>query len=100
MATAMKSTKNKTKEISTLTLKWGTLKAWDLKTKKQLDLLEKYSKHGVCMSAMAQDDTKEQKEIICKIIDTITDPRGILLSWDGIFVSKADAKKYVMSYDG
>ena len=46
-----------------------------------------------------QNDSKKQKELICKIIDTITDPKGIFLDWDGIYISKAKAKKYVMNYD-
>lgn len=91
----------KKKEISTLSLKWGTLKSWDLKTKEQEKLLEAFcdDENGMSASAAMQNNSKKQKEIICKLIDTITDPQGIYLDWDGIYVSKAKAKKYVMNYE-
>jgi hypothetical protein len=46
---------------------------------------------------MAQRDTPRQKEIICELIDNISADE-IFLDWDGIYVSKEDAKKYVMEY--
>ena len=48
------------------------------------------------MSAMMQRDTPEQKEIICKLIDLM--PGEIYLAWDGKYVSKDDAKQYVLNY--
>lgn len=88
--------KKQPKEISSLSLKFGTLKAWDLKTKEQLEILKKYSKLGMAGGAAQQEDTSEQKKLICELIDTITNPRGIFLDWDGVYVSKKKAKKYVM----
>jgi hypothetical protein len=47
---------------------------------------------------MAQRDTPRQKEIICELID-LCDGDTIYLEWDGVDVSKAEAKKYVMDYN-
>lgn len=80
-----------------LTLKWGTLKAWNLTSQKGRELLEKYVSLGASMSAMAQNDTQEQKEIICQMIDECG-AAEISLDWDGEYVSKDEAKKYVMNY--
>lgn len=80
-----------------LTLKWGTLKAWDFEgneTAKQL--LKRYAEIGASFSAMMQRDTPEQKEIICKLIDLT--PGEIHLDWDDKWVSKDEAKRYVMEY--
>lgn len=80
-----------------LTLKWGTLKAWNFEGNKEAEkLLKRYCEIGSCISAMAQRDTPEQKEIICKLINLV--PGKIYLDWDGEYVSKEVAKKYVMEY--
>ena len=79
-------------------LKWGTLKGWNVTTGKGLELLKKYCEIGSSMSAMAQRDTPEQKQIICDLIDECDDPKGIYLDWEGEYVSKEEAKKYVMEY--
>jgi hypothetical protein len=84
------------KKVS-LTLKWGTLKTWDFGTDESFDLFKKYVDLGTSASAMTTDDTPEQKEIICKLID-LCDGETIHLEWDGVDVSKAEAKKYVLDY--
>lgn len=89
--------------MNTLTLKWGTLKAWrfpneDTKVKFKA-LCEEYEREGgLCVSAAAQKDTPRQKEIICEFIDLVDDPKGVYLDWDGKYVSKDEAKEYVRSY--
>jgi len=81
-----------------LSLKWGSLKSWDFEgNQTAIDLMKKYCEIGSSVSVMAQNDTPEQKEIICQIIDSM--PGDIYLDWDGIFVSKEDAKKHVMEYN-
>lgn len=80
-----------------LTLKWGTLKAWSFKSDDARELLREYGEIGQSMSAMAQQDTPRQKEIICALIDVCSAPT-IYLDWNGEYVSKADAKRYVMEY--
>ena len=49
----------------TLTLKWGTLKAWDFSNSERgAKLLKEYHEIGSSFSAMMQVDTHRQKEII------------------------------------
>ena len=80
-----------------LTLKWGSLKAWDIKNPKAFELLKRWHELGVSASAMAHTDTPEQKEIVCRIIDAV-DCETIYLDLDGVHVSKEEAKEYVMNY--
>jgi hypothetical protein len=80
----------------TLTLKWGTLKSWDIQTETGRALLKRWAELGASMSAMAQRDTPEQKEIICQLIDGCEGE--IYLDWDGVYVSKEKAKEYVRGY--
>jgi len=79
-----------------ITLKWGTLKSWKLTSEKGIDLLKKYYELGASYSAMAQHDTPEQKKLICEMIDEV--PGEIYLEWDDKYVSKEEAKRYVMEY--
>jgi hypothetical protein len=79
-----------------LTLKWGTLKSWNVKSEKGRELLKKYFDEGASMSAMLQKDTPEQKDVLCELIDIM--PSDIYLDWDDEYVSKEAAKKYVMEY--
>lgn len=80
----------------TLTLKWGTLKSWDL-GEWSLPLMREYNRIGSSMSVALQHDTPRQKEIICQIIDR-GNFKKVLLDWEGKYVSKNKAKKYVMGY--
>jgi len=83
---------------NSLTLKWGTLKSWDFSTDdKATPLFKEYSEIGSSISAMTQKDTQRQKEIICKLIDLVYGK--IYLDWDGKYVSKKEAKKYVLEYE-
>jgi hypothetical protein len=84
-------------EGESLTLKWGTLKAWRFKQPKMRDLLERYHALGSTWSAMEQRDTPEQKQLICEMIDA-GDFDTVYLDWDGEHVSKERAKEYVMDY--
>lgn len=81
-----------------LTLKWGTLKSWKLSSARARELLREYIEAGSSMSAMLQNDSPRQKEIICELIDECGDPQGIYLDWDGKYVSKDAAKQYVREY--
>jgi hypothetical protein len=80
-----------------ISLKWGTLKAWHLHSDKGRELLKKYFDLGASSGAMTQHDTQEQKELICQMIDECN-AELICLDWDGVDVSKDDAKKYVRDY--
>lgn len=80
-----------------LVLKWGTLKEWKFTSDAARALLKEYGEIGSAPGAMMQRDTPRQKEIICALIDD-GDFETVHLDWDGIDVSKEEAKKYVMEY--
>ena len=90
----METVENKNK----LTLKWGTLKAWNFTNSEEgSKLLKGYNEIGSSYSAMAQQDTPRQKEIICELID-LCEENTIYLDWDDEYVSREKAKEYVMNY--
>ena len=80
-----------------LTLKWGTLKGWSFPNNpKAMELITRYHELGASFSVMTQHDTPEQKQILCDLIDVTNNPDGIYLDWDGKYVSKEEAKKYIV----
>jgi hypothetical protein len=86
-----------------LTLKWGTLKAWDFQQPKTQALFKEWCELGWTWSAdgcviALWRMTPRQKELICEIIDAL-DAETVHLDWDGVDVSKEDAKRYVMEYN-
>lgn len=85
-------------KTSYLSLKWGTLKEWKFVSEEEKTLAKKYFDFGVIMGAAQQNNSLEQKEIICKLIELCTEPKGIFLDWDGEFVTKEKAKEYVLNY--
>jgi hypothetical protein len=82
-----------------LTLKWGTLKAWNLNPDgPAIEAVKRYHDVGtVEMSAMMQRDTPEQKQAVCDLIDAL-DADTVYLDWEDKHVSKDEAKAYVMEY--
>lgn len=80
-----------------LTLKWGTLKGWSLKTDASKAAFKRYAEFGMSASAMEQHDTPEQQTALLDLIDAV-DTDEILLDWEGTTVSKDDAKEYVRNY--
>lgn len=84
-------------QMDQLTLKWGTMKAWHLKTEAARAAAKRYFEIGEhSMSAMAQHDTPEQREAMCDLIDAIDGE--IWNDWDGVQMTKDEAKKYVREY--
>ena len=82
-----------------LSLKWGTLKAWNLKTDASKTALKKYAEAcGLSsLSAMTQHDSDAAKDALCELIDAV-DCETIYLDWDNQHVSKDRAKEYVRNY--
>ena len=80
-----------------LTLKWGTLKASAFHSEKAKELLREYEELCSSWEDAQQHDTPRQKEIICELIDE-GNFKKVYLDWDGKYVSKKEAKKYVMNY--
>ena len=84
-------------EKSSLLLKWGTLKGWDLHSEKMEKLMKEYFEIGASWGAAQQHDTERQKEIICELIDECDG--DIQNDWTGeVYANKEDAKKYILEY--
>lgn len=82
-----------------LTLKWGTLKAWNFDEGSPAhEAFRRYRQLGpVSAGAMSRHDTQEQTNAICDIIDAL-DNDLVYLDWDNRDVSKDEAKKYIREY--
>lgn len=81
--------------MNKLTLKWGSVKAWDLESPEAVAALKRWADFGVSASAMCQHDTPEQKQALIEAIDHMDE---IYLDWDGKYVSRDEAKEYVRNY--
>lgn len=81
----------------TITLKWGTLKGWNVNEgSAAIPLLQRYHELGVSMSCAAQKDTEEQKKILC---DMVSLPgMRVYLDWGDKYVSKDQAIEYIDKY--
>lgn len=85
-------------ERDSLTLKWGTLKACDIKTESAWAAAQKYFDAGEqSAGAMTQHDAPEQKAALCDLIDAVN-CETIDNDWTGEAMSKDAAKSYVMEY--
>lgn len=80
----------------TLLLKWRTLKGWSLKSEAALEAGRKYAATGrhSANGAMTQHDDADQKRALCDLIDAIDGT--IQNDWTGDFMSKDEAKAYVL----
>ena len=78
-----------------LTLKWGSVKGWDLGTDEAKAALKKWANYGVSMSAMAHKDKPDQKQALIDAIDFMDE---IWLDWEGKQVSREEAKEYIRNY--
>ena len=81
-----------------LLLKWGTLKGWILKNEDSREILKRYAELGHALGAIQQEDTPEQKELICQLIDIIDG--DIENDWTGKMMTKDQAKEYIRTYGG
>lgn len=79
-------------------LKFGTLKEWNVHSEECISLVKEYFNQGVSASLISQHDTEEQKELLCKLIDTCN-AETIYLDWNDTHVSKQEAKKYIREYE-
>ena len=81
-----------------LLLKWGSWKGYDFgNNPKAIELINKFNAEGVSQSAIAQENTDSQKDILCEIIDIMDGT--IQNDWDGEYYTKEQAKEYVRSYN-
>ena len=80
-----------------LTLKWGSIKGWEIETEEFRNAIKKWFDSGnVSMSAMMQKDTPEQVSAILEAIDSCNG--DIWNDWEGTKMTKEDAKKYILEY--
>lgn len=77
-------------------LKWGTLKGWDLHSKKGKKLSDEYISLGRSMGAMSQKDTERQRDIILEMVDECDG--SIQSDWSGEYFTKKAAKSYILDY--
>lgn len=78
-----------------LLLKWGTLKSYNFEENPEaFELIKEYTSLWSCESRMLQNDSQEQKQILCKIIDKVD--WCIQSDWGWEFYTKEEAKKYVL----
>ena len=82
-----------------MTLKWGTLKAWELNSEHAKKVAEEIDTRGLqwSMGAAQQVMTDAHRQAVCDLIDAL-DCDTVYLDWDGKDVSKEEAKQYVMEY--
>lgn len=81
-----------------LLLKWGTVKGWSgfKKGSECFDLLDKYFEDGVSMSCAMDKPDEARKLILCELIDKFD---GVIHNdWDGVDMTKEQAKKYIMEF--
>lgn len=83
-------------EKDSLTLKWGTLKAWHFHRENGQRLIKEYFEIGSSMSAALKKDTPRQKEIVLELIDECDG--DIWNDWDNVKMTKDEAKAYVLNY--
>ena len=84
--------------LQCITLKWGTLKGWDVAEDNAaaMDLLKRYHELGVCMSVAAQNDSDDQKGILCELVSL--PEMNVYLDWDGKYVTQQEAVAYIKTY--
>ena len=85
-------------ESEVVTLKFGTLKGWDVDESNDaaINILKRYHEIGTCFSVAAQKDTPEQKQLL---VDLVSLPgMKVYLDWDDKFVSQEEAMKYIQDY--
>lgn len=86
-----------TKDKDYLLLKWGTLKGWKIKTESARAAFQHYADTGKhSLSAAMQYDDDDQKKALCDLIDAIDGK--IQNDWSGKYMTKDEAKRYVIEY--
>lgn len=84
-------------EREKLGLKWGGLKAWDMRTDKSIAALRAYFDAGEqCMSAAMQRNNDAQKKALCNLVDATN--AQIYNDWTGEKMTKAEAKDYILNF--
>ena len=80
-----------------LTLKFGWLKSWRLTDQRTPALAKELVNLAASYRRKFIYPTQKERMILCKIIDAAK-IKKVFLDWDGIYVSKSEAKKYILNY--
>lgn len=80
-----------------LILKWGTIKGWENLTEKSMKIIQLYFSDGFPASCATDHPDENRKHLLCDLIDQLEGK--IYLSWDGKYVTKDEAKKYIIEYE-
>jgi hypothetical protein len=83
-------------QVDFLTLKWGNLKAWNLRSEAALAAMGNFVATHPSVGAMARLNN-DQKVALCNVVDACN-CETVYLDWDGKDVSKDEAKRYIMEY--
>ena len=78
-------------------LKWGTLKGYRVADNLVAQgLIKQYMELGASASAMLQEDTSQQKQIICELLRVHQGP--IINDWSGEEMTVDKAVSYIQQY--
>jgi hypothetical protein len=81
-----------------LYIKWGTLKGWGNLSPETTAILQQWADLGTTLSAAAQRDTPEQKELLCRAIDSVAASGGVIWNdWTGRKLTPRGAKRRIMA---
>lgn len=86
------------REKSELMLKWGTVKGWSgfYEGEPPMIALEKWAAiSGVSGGAATHDNTDAHRAALCEVVDAVD---LVYYEWDGRYMSKDEAKAYIMGY--
>lgn len=81
--------------MNKLILKWGTVKGWKLESPEAVAALQKWLDFGASASAMMHKDAPGQQQALLDAIDKMD---KIYLDWDDKYVSREEAKDYILNY--
>jgi len=79
-----------------LLLKWGTIKGYHVSDSHSKELIKRYIELGASASAMHQQDTPEQKQILCELLRVHQGP--IINDWSGDRYTVDQAIQYIQEY--
>ena len=79
-----------------LLLKWGTIKGYHVSDPCSQELIKRYMELGASCSAMMQEDTPEQKQILCELLRV--HPGPIINDWSGEEMTVDEAVRYITEY--
>lgn len=78
-----------------LELKWGTVKGWKIETDEARAAFKKWADFGMSAGCANHVDKPGQKKALLDAMDSFDE---FWLDWEGVQVSREEAKKYICEY--